>query len=103
MALHKNFQSWIAVSLTFFLLANIAPHYSNAREKNWGTSGNFGLPGIIELPTAKRLPDGELVITHQNHKDLFMYGISFQALPDCLFSIWCQGSGWACPRKSKLG
>ena len=42
--------------------------------------GNFGLPGIVDLPSARRLPDGELVITHQNHKYLFMNSISFQAL-----------------------
>ena len=43
--------------------------------------GNFGLPGVVDLPTARRLPDGELVTIHQNHKYLFMNGISFQALP----------------------
>ncbi len=45
------------------------------------TVGNFGLPGVVDLPTARRLPDGELVTIHQNHKYLFMNGISFQALP----------------------
>ena len=46
-----------------------------------GIAGNFGLPGIIDLPSAKRLPDGELIITHQSHEYLFMNGISFQVLP----------------------
>ena len=45
------------------------------------TVGNFGLPGVVDLPTARRLPDGELVTIHQNHKYLFMNGISFQVLP----------------------
>ena len=55
--------------------------------------GNFGLPGIIDLPTAKRLPDGELVITHQNHKYLFMNGISFQVLPQVGLSFRYGGQG----------
>ena len=45
------------------------------------TVGNFGLPGVVDLPTARRLPDGELTTIHQNHKYLFMNGLSFQALP----------------------
>ena len=59
------------------------------------TAGNFGLPGIIDLPTARRFPDGELVATHQNHKNLFMSGISFQALPwlGVSFRYGGQGSG----------
>ena len=44
-------------------------------------AGNFGLPGMVDLPTAKRFSNGELIITHQNHEYLFMTGISFQALP----------------------
>ena len=45
------------------------------------TSGNFGLPGVIDIPTARRFPDGELVVTQQLHKSLARSGISFQALP----------------------
>ena len=32
--------------------------------------GNFGLPGLIDLPTAKALPTDELVITQQLHASL---------------------------------
>ena len=42
--------------------------------------GNFGLPGIIDLPTGKKLPDGELVITQQLHEYLARTGMSFQLL-----------------------
>ena len=52
----------------------------NAQEEQRNAS-NFGLPGIIDLPTAKHFSDGELIFTHQNHEYLFMSGISFQALP----------------------
>ena len=55
--------------------------------------GNFGLPGIIDLPTAKRFTDGELVLTHQNHKYLFMNGISFQAMPRLGVSFRYAGHG----------
>ena len=57
------------------------------------TPGNFGLPGVIDLPTAKRFPDGELVITQQIHKSLARSGISFQALPWVGFSFRYSGHG----------
>ena len=68
---------------------------SRCEGKKWGNPGNFGLPGLIDLPTAKRFPDGELVISHQNHKNIFMNGISFQALPrlGVAFRYGGQGSG----------
>jgi hypothetical protein len=56
-------------------------NYAAASDKKRVSAGNFGLPGVVDLPTARRLPDGELVAFHQNHKYLFMSGISFQALP----------------------
>ena len=49
-----------------------------AGDKILSLPNNFGLPGIIDLPTAKRFPDGELVITQQLHKSLARSGISFQ-------------------------
>jgi hypothetical protein len=42
---------------------------------------NFGLPGLIDLPSAGRLPDGELVLRQQLHESLARSGISFQLLP----------------------
>ncbi len=77
----KRQKSKILAVLIYILLAFLTPIYAKANDINRSTLGNFGLPGIVDLPTGKRLPDGELVITHQNHEYLFMNGISFQALP----------------------
>ena len=79
--LQKSLQKFKLASLTFSLLASLIPFYGTANEYHPIKASNFGLPGIIDLPTAGRFPDGEFVITHQNHKYLFMNGISFQALP----------------------
>ena len=56
-------------------------------------AGNFGLPGIIDLPTAKRFPDGEIVLTQQVHESLARSGITFQALPWVGFSFRYTGHG----------
>ena len=57
------------------------------------STGNFGLPGIVDLPTALRFPDGELVFTQQLHKSLARSGISFQALPRVGVSFRYTGHG----------
>ena len=54
---------------------------------------NFGLPGILDLPTAMRFPEGELVVTQQLHKSLAHSGISFQALPRVGVSFRYRGHG----------
>ena len=64
-----------------------------AENKYQAESGNFGLPGIIDLPTAERFPDGELIITQQLHQSLARSGISFQALPWIGFSFRYSGHG----------
>ena len=80
-------------SLVVFLVSIFATFCSAASEVHRATAGNFGLPGVIDIPTAKRFPDGELVITHQNHKYLFMNGLSFQALPRLGLSFRYGGHG----------
>ena len=55
-------------------------------------SGNWP-SRIIDLPTARRYSDGNLVISHQNHKNIFMNGISFQALPRLGLSFRYGGHG----------
>ena len=70
----------------------IFPHLA-ASDSQRVTAGNFGLPGVIDLPTAKRFKDGKLVINHQNHNYLFMAGISFQALPYLGLSFRYGGHG----------
>ena len=51
------------------------------------------MPGIIDLPSGKRYQDGQIIVTHQNHKYLFMTGISFQALPKIGVSFRYGGQG----------
>ena len=69
MAHQKSIKSLFSVPLAVFVIAVFFSNYAGAGNKSWGTPGNFGTPGIIELPTAKRFPDGELIITHQNNKN----------------------------------
>ena len=59
----------IAVSLTFVWTSLLLKH-AYASEEQRATGGNFGLPGIIDLPTARRFPDGELILNYQNHEYL---------------------------------
>ena len=77
----------------FFLIAAFVSNAANASETHRANPGNFGLPGIIDLPNAKRFEDGDLVITHQNNSNLFMTGISFQALPRLGVSFRYGGQG----------
>ncbi|MDA0740636.1 MAG: YjbH domain-containing protein [Bacteroidetes bacterium] len=55
--------------------------YKNIVDPKSVSVGNFGLPGIIDMPSAQRLPDGELILTQQLHKTLARSGMSFQLLP----------------------
>ena len=93
MLLAKIQKKLIGISLAFFLLFALLSQSANAENKHLIAPGNFGLPGIIDLPTAKRFPDGELVITQQLHKSLARSGISFQALPWIGFSFRYSGHG----------
>ena len=84
----KSVVSFIIISASFFI-----PHLG-ASDTQRVTVGNFGLPGTIDLPTALRFPDGELVITQQLHKSLARSGISFQALPRVGVSFRYTGHGF---------
>ena len=103
--LQKCLQKFKLIILAFSFLVSLIPVYGKANEYKLVKAGNFGLPGIIDLPTAGRFPDGELILTHQNHKYLFMNGISFQALPKLglAFRYGGQGLGNICSRALKLG
>lgn len=79
--------------LLIFSLLCIMETYAYCKDANVASVGNFGLPGIIDLPTAGRLPDGEVVLTQQIHKSLARSGISFQALPRLGFSFRYSGHG----------
>ena len=77
----------IIISSSLFL-----PHTA-AGDAQRVNAGNFGLPGIIDLPTALRFPDGEFVVTQQLHKSMARSGISFQALPRVGVSFRYTGHG----------
>ncbi len=64
----------LIIGINFTARLNAETAYSSTK------IGNFGLPGIIDLPTGRKLPDGELVITQQVHKYLARTGLSFQLL-----------------------
>ena len=90
----------IKFSLTIFSLifvfaffSNLAPSKAKAEEKYSFVPGNFSLPGVIDMPAAKPLPDGELVFTQQVHKSLARTGIAFQALPRIGFAFRYTGHG----------
>ena len=88
----SNFQvTWLflTISLYFCCIANSV----FSQQKTNQTLGNFGLPGIIDLPSGYRLPDGELVISQQLHRSLARSGISFQALPRLSFAFRYTGHG----------
>ena len=76
-----------------FAVVKLHSGKGQGRNVDWVTPGNFGLPGIIDLPTAERFPDGELIITQQLHQSLARSGISFQALPWIGFSFRYSGHG----------
>ena len=79
--------------LVFFISFGVLINTANAQDKTRVVPGNFGLPGIIDLPTALKFPDGELIVTQQIHKSLARSGISFQALPWISFSFRYSGHG----------
>ena len=81
----------VKVATTF--LAVIISSFASAGETRPVTISNFGMPGILDLPSARRLPDGELIITQQLHKSLARSGISFQALDRVGFSFRYTGHG----------
>ena len=93
MTVQVNKQTIIGAFLCLLTLFCFLSRQTNADGIANAYSGNFGLPGIIDLPTARRYSDGNLVISHQNHKNIFMNGISFQALPRLGLSFRYGGHG----------
>ena len=77
----KNKNIIIGVSWFFSIWIALVSDYATASDINQTNTSNFGLPGIIDLPTAKQFSDGKLIVTRQQHKSLARTGISFQALP----------------------
>ena len=54
---------------------------------------NFGLAGIIEMPSADALPEGEILLYQRNHKTLWRTGASFQLTPRLGLSFRYNGHG----------
>lgn len=77
----------MTISITLFTGALIADEAKRV------SIGNFGLPGLIDLPSANTLPDGEIVITQQVHASLARSGISFQVLPNFGLAFRYSGHG----------
>ena len=80
--------------LIVVLASSSLPAQANESYKQRVTVSNFGLPGIVDLPTARHYRDGELVLTQQLHKSLARSGISFQALPRVGVSFRYTGHGF---------
>jgi hypothetical protein len=55
--------------------------FKNTADPKSVSVSNFGLPGIVDMPSAQRLPDGEIILTQQLHEALARSGMSFQLLP----------------------
>ena len=81
-------------TLFIVLLSLFLPLHAKESNIQQVNIGNFGLPGVIDLPTAQHFPDGELVIMQQLHKSLARSGISFQALPRVGVSFRYTGHGF---------
>ena len=90
---HKRQPTTILALQFFAIFFFIFQSQTVAKDLPNATPGNFGLPGIIDLPTARHFSDGELVISQQVHKSLARIGISFQALPRVGLSFRYTGHG----------
>ena len=66
---------------------------AQAQEAPRVSLGNFGLPGLLDLPTARALPDAELVITQQLHRSLARSGGAFQLLSNLGVAFRYSGHG----------
>ena len=80
---------WTLILSIFYLL----PHSATGQQPNAASLSNFGLPGVVDLPSGWRLPDGEIVVMQQLHESLFRTSISFQALPKLGFAFRYTGHG----------
>ncbi len=93
MARQTTWNQVVLATLLIILSSLFFPLHADEDIRQQVNSSNFGLPGLIDLPTARRFPDGELIITQQLHKSLARSGISFQALPNVGVSFRYTGHG----------
>ena len=81
------------IAATIFAAQGASADLIRAEESYLTYVGNFGLPGLVDLPTARTLPDGELIITQQLHESLARTGASFQLLPNLGVAFRYSGHG----------
>ena len=81
--------------ITIFTLTVPSMLFSN--ENNSGYLSNFGLPGIVDLPSGYSLPDGEFIIMQTWSDTLARTGLSAQVLPRVGFSFRYSGQGEKSP------
>jgi len=54
---------------------------------------NFGLPGLLTIPDATNLPDGEIIFYNNFHRGLARNGFTFQVAPNIGISFRYSGHG----------
>ena len=77
----------------YFSLDCILGCYDDTNEFTHVDTNNFGLPGLIDLPSAGRLPDGEMLLTQQLHQSLSRLSYSFQVTPRIGLAFRYSGHG----------
>lgn len=85
--------SKIICFLLFFIWCNTSSGIAQAKQEYPTSLGNFGLPGLIDLPSGRKMQDGNLVITQQLHSSLARTTLSFQAFPNIGFNFAYSGHG----------
>ena len=71
----------------------VAPPPHSAEEASKIHLNAFGMAGIVDLPSAAALPEGEFIFYQKNHKTLSKTGIAFQLTPRLGFSFRYSGHG----------
>jgi len=66
---------------------------SSQDNKSRANINNFGMQGLVTLPTASSLPDGEMVIYQNNHTSLSQTGFTLQLSPNIGLSFRYSGHG----------
>ena len=69
-----------------------APSHSN-KDSSKAVINNFGTAGMVNLPSAPSLPEGEFVVYQRNHTALTRTGASFQLTPKLGLGFQYSGQG----------
>ena len=71
----------------------VAPSSHSGEEISKILVNTFGMAGIVDLPSAAALPEGELIFYQKNHKTLSRTGATFQLTPRLGLSFRYSGHG----------